>query len=114
MTKYISLYDAICIADYAVDEHPYDKIPDKPETFSDYNRGWHDACDFIKDGLEALNALDAVPIARCKDCRSSCPPKDHHKDKRLLRCDKPGSPCYNRLVWENDFCSYGKREEQNE
>lgn len=56
MADYIRLEAAICTADYAADEHPYSKEPDKLETYSNYNRGWNDACDYIRDRLEALSA----------------------------------------------------------
>lgn len=57
MTEYIERNAAVTIADYAVDEHPYDKNPEKPETFSEYNQGWHDACDYIRARLEALPGI---------------------------------------------------------
>lgn len=62
MTDYITLEVAIAIADYAVDEHPYDKDPERPETFSEYNQGWHDACDYIRDKLEAEKPADVEPV----------------------------------------------------
>lgn len=52
MSEYIELNSAVCIADYAADEHPYSKEPGKPETYSDYNQGWNDACDYIRNRLE--------------------------------------------------------------
>lgn len=60
MAEYIEREAAIAVADYAVDEHPYDKDPEKPETFSPYNMGWHDACDYIRDKLEDLPAADVA------------------------------------------------------
>ncbi len=41
MSDYISREAAVTIADYAADEYPYDKDPKKPETYSEYNQGWH-------------------------------------------------------------------------
>lgn len=58
MAEYIKIADAVIIADYAIDEHPYDKDPKKPETFSDYNRGWNDACDYIRGALERKATAD--------------------------------------------------------
>lgn len=60
--EYIEREAAIAVADYAVDEHPYDKDPEKPETFSPYNNGWHDACDYIRDKLEDLPAADVALV----------------------------------------------------
>lgn len=54
MEEYIERSAAVCVANYAIDEHPYDKDPARPETFSDYNRGWNDACDYIEEKLESL------------------------------------------------------------
>lgn len=62
MTEYIDLDAAVAIADYAADEHPYDKDPERPETYSDYNRGWHDACDYIRGKLEAMPVADVAPV----------------------------------------------------
>ncbi len=64
MTEYISRNTAICIADYAADEHPYDKDPAKPETFSEYNQGWNDACDYIRERLENTEKADVAPVRR--------------------------------------------------
>lgn len=66
---------AICTANYAVDEHPYDKNPESPETFSDYNRGWNDACDYIEEKLESLPTVPGViqlfdeAVVHCRDCK---------------------------------------------
>lgn len=62
MADYIDLNAAVAIADYAVDEHPYDKDPGNPETFSEYNRGWHDACDYIREKLETLPYFKATLV----------------------------------------------------
>ncbi len=63
MTEYIDREAASCIANYAVDESPYDKNPMKPETLSEYSRGWNAACDYIRDKLEtAQAAADVAPV----------------------------------------------------
>lgn len=63
MTEYIERDIAVTIADYAIDEHPYDKKPEKPETFSEYNQGWHDACDYIRNTLdEEAECADVAPV----------------------------------------------------
>lgn len=61
MAKYILQSSAVVVADYATDEHPYDKDPAKPETFSEYNQGWNDACDYIRDKIEMLPSVEAEP-----------------------------------------------------
>ena len=75
MAKYIEKSEAIIIADYAVDEHPYDKDPERPETYSDYNQGWNDACDYIRGKLETMPVTDGVPVRRGRwdgDTCTSC------------------------------------------
>ena len=62
MSDYISREAAVTIADYAADEYPYDKDPKKPETYSEYNQGWHDACDYIRGKLEEEKPADVEPV----------------------------------------------------
>lgn len=70
MAYYLLRDDAICIADYVVDEHPYDKDSTRPETYSDYNQGWNDACDYIRGKLEAAKpAADVEPVRRVTPIR---------------------------------------------
>lgn len=63
-TDYISQDVAVTIADYAADKHPYDKDTRKPETYSEYNRGWNDACDYIRERLEGEKPADVEPVRR--------------------------------------------------
>ena len=51
MSEYIERETAPNIADHAILEHPYDKDSQRPETYSDYNQGWSDACDYIRVSL---------------------------------------------------------------
>lgn len=62
MEEYIERSAAVCVANYAIDEHPYDKDPARPETFSEYNSGWNDACDYIQKQLDAVPAADVAPV----------------------------------------------------
>lgn len=71
--NYIARSAAKAIADYAADERTYDKGQEKPETFSDYNQGWNDACAYIRDKLESAQAADAVPIEKLIWPRSAWP-----------------------------------------
>lgn len=59
MNEYIKRAEAIAIVEYAEDEHPYSKDKERPETYSDYNQGWSDACDYIECRLEAVQPADA-------------------------------------------------------
>lgn len=62
MAEYIEKSAAVVIADYAADEHPYSKDPEHPETYSDYNQGWNDACDYIRGKLEDMPDADVTPV----------------------------------------------------
>lgn len=62
MADYISREAAVTIADYATDEHPYEKNPKQPETYSDYNQGWNDACDYIRGKLDDEKPADVEPV----------------------------------------------------
>lgn len=62
MSDYISREAAVTIADYAADEHPYDKNPKQLETYSEYNQGWNDACDYIRGKLEEEKPADVEPV----------------------------------------------------
>lgn len=64
MAEYINREAAVTIADYAADEHPYGKDPKKLETYSEYNQGWNDACDYIRDRLENEKPADVEPVVR--------------------------------------------------
>lgn len=74
-TDYISQDVAVTIADYAADKHPYDKDIKKPETYSEYNRGWNDACDYIRERLEGEKPADVEPVRRWIPC-SERPPEE--------------------------------------
>lgn len=62
MTEHIEKAAAVAIADYAEDEHPYDKDPQRPDTYSAYNEGWSAACDYIRGRLEGEPAADVEPV----------------------------------------------------
>lgn len=103
MAEYINRAAAIAIADYAADEHPY-KEQGKPETYSQYNEGWNDACDYIRGKLESEKAADVAPVVRCKDCI-------FYKETRYpsgnvyFACHK----FLTKMTKTDDFCSYGER-----
>lgn len=107
MSEYIELSAAVCIADYAADEHPYEKDPANPETFSEYNQGWNDACDYIRNRLESKPAADVEPVVRCKDCK-----KSGLTEFGKRYCSEPMGAFYGCIPVENDFfCSGGVRKE---
>lgn len=54
--------------------------------------------------------VDAVPVVLCKDCKHSTLPSPYtlkYGKKGTLTCHNRCSPCNNRNVNENDFCSCG-------
>lgn len=52
MDKYLELEACRNIVDAAVNLHPYSKDPQNPETYSQYNEGWTDACNYIWSCLQ--------------------------------------------------------------
>lgn len=103
MAEYIELNSAICIADYAADEHPYEKKPANPETFSEYNQGWNDACDYIRNRLESKPSADVEPVVRCKGCK-----KSGLAEFGKRYCSEPMGTFYGCIPVEDDFfCSGG-------
>lgn len=59
-TEYISRGAAICIADYAADEHPH--CGELVLLTDIYNKGWNDACDYIRERLERVKVPDVAPV----------------------------------------------------
>nr|DAR44576.1 MAG TPA: baseplate protein [Caudoviricetes sp.] len=107
MPEYIELSAAVCIADYAADEHPYEKDPATPETFSEYNQGWNDACDYIRNRLESKPAADVEPVIRCKDCKKS------GLTEFGRYCSAPMGTFFGCIPVEDDsFCSGGVRKNE--
>lgn len=100
--EYITRATAVAISDYAADEHPYEKLGGANS--SEYNEGWNDACDYIREKLENEPAADVVPVVRCKDCK--------HME---FQGECEGRYC---KVWgffnsagDDGFCNYGERKE---
>ena len=70
MGEYIEREAAVAISSYAEDEHPYKKFG-TPETYSKYNEGWSDACDYIRDKMESTPAADVAPVKHGKWIRTT-------------------------------------------
>lgn len=62
MTEYIMREPVILAVNMAADKFPYAKDREIPETYSKYNEGWTDACDYIMSMIEAENCADVVPV----------------------------------------------------
>lgn len=114
MSEYIEREVAVAIASYAADEHPY-KEAGKPETYSQYEEGWSDACDYIRGKLEDTPTVDAVAVVRCKDCKHRVWFAPHYGWGNFE------SPFYAAvdgdvaiLTKPDDFCSYGERKSEDE
>lgn len=116
-TDYISQDVAVTIADYAADKHPYDKDTKKPETYSEYNRGWNDACDYIRERLEGEKPADVEPVVRCRECEHA--ERYERTDGTAgYYCGHPQNTFVYGDRWDrvfkpvkkpDDFCSYGER-----
>lgn len=61
MVEYLERSTAIDIAISAEDVHPY-KVARQPETYSDYNQGWSDACGYISELFEAAPTIDVLAV----------------------------------------------------
>lgn len=62
MSSYIMREPTILAVNMAMDRFPYAKDPKRPETYSKYNEGWSDACDYILGMIEAENIEDVAPV----------------------------------------------------
>lgn len=65
MAQYLERSTAIDIAISAEDVHPY-KVAGQPETYSDYNQGWSDACGYISELFEAAPTIDVLAVTSDK------------------------------------------------
>ena len=61
MAQYLERSTAIDIAISAEDVHPY-KVAGQPETYSDYNQGWSDACGYISELFETAPTIDVLAV----------------------------------------------------
>lgn len=119
MSDYISREAAVTIADYAADEHPYEKNSKQLETYSEYNQGWNDACDYIRDRLEREKPADVEPVVSCKGCEHA------ERYERIdgtagYYCGHPQNAFVFGDRWDrvfkpvkkpDDFCSFGEPKE---
>ena len=81
--------DVIILIDEATELHPYKVIGDS-ETYSNYNQGWTDACDWLYANIESDNL-------------SSVTPKENDKLKYLK-----GRPCEVCEFHSDNGCSKWK------
>ncbi len=109
MSDYISREAAVTIADYAADEYPYDKDPKKPETYSDYNQGWNDACDYIRGKLDDEKSADVEPVQHWILCKDR-PPKECGRYQAVVKSEAfTGSSyidtlTYDKFGWRDGCC----------
>ena len=110
MTDYISREAAVTIADYAADEHPYDKNPKQPETYSEYNQGWNDACDYIRGKLDDEKSADVEPVrhgrwegyTHSRYCGMDEYGDPIYRDGTVYYCSNP--KCRRKTVVKEKFC----------
>ena len=60
-------------------------------------------CNHVRDFLNAMPTIDAVPVVRCREC-NHCDPENYH-------CDHPMGTTAPLRREPDDFCSYGERKE---
>ena len=60
-------------------------------------------CNHVRDFLNAMPTIDAVPVVRCREC-NHCDPENYH-------CDHPMGTAAPLRRKPDDFCSYGERKE---
>lgn len=110
MSDYISREAAVTIADYAADEYPYDKDPKKPETYSEYNQGWNDACDYIRGKLEEEKPADVELVRRgrwegyshSRYCGIDADGEPVYRDGVVYYCSNP--KCRRKTVIKENYC----------
>lgn len=66
MAEYLERSTVIDTAINAEAVHPY-KVPERIETYCGYNKGWRDACHYIKEMLLNVPSANYSP-ARCNNC----------------------------------------------
>ena len=64
----------------------------------------HKSCKLAENIADDLIANDVVPVVRCKDCKASSP---YENRPSYLFCMENF-----RVVDNDDFCSYGRKERQ--
>lgn len=109
-TDYISQDVAVTIADYAADKHPYDKDTKKPETYSEYNQGWNDACDYIRGKLEEEKPADVELVRRgrwegyshSRYCGIDADGEPVYRDGVVYYCSNP--KCRRKTVIKENYC----------
>lgn len=62
MSEYILREPAIFAVNIAAGKFPYAKDPKRPETYSKYNEGWTDACDYILGMIETEKCADVALV----------------------------------------------------
>lgn len=80
------------------DKIPYELVSEKPFKHGNSMRGG------IRKALRCIEqapTVDAVPVARCRECK-------HHHDCDTHFCDALGMDCPDDSEF---FCSYGERRE---
>lgn len=78
--------------------------------YEQVERGATDLFDAFDDALQDAQTVDAVPVVRCREC------KNHRVLPGWDLCAKNavmvnGIEAGLKITGENDYCSYGEREE---
>lgn len=65
MPNYIEKEWVLEAVKHTDDMYPY-KVLGEYDTYSQYNEGWSDACDYIRGELETLQAADVAPVVHAE------------------------------------------------
>ena len=97
----ISRKDVIILIDEATELHPYKVIGDS-ETYSDYNQGWEDACNWLYANIESDNLKTVTPQQKVGKWIDSNLPQEKYV------CSECGGACwyydYEGSVAKSKYC----------
>ena len=68
-------------------------------------------CNHVRDFLNALPTIDAVPVVRCKDCKCGKVPDMTIQADKYRLCGLYSSLPVMPVMRLDDFCSYGERKD---
>lgn len=66
------------------------------------------------EDIDEQPTVDAVPVVRCKDCENAKPITIFDKYQLYKCCGDEGAIGYAKVVAPDDYCSCGKRREEND
>ena len=73
-----------------------------------------EVCAYVKHDLPVCDSFltNVVPVIRCQECKHFNL-ETHECKNELLSTDHEGGASYSLNFYDDDFCSYGERRENN-